>query len=340
MSKTIYLHIGTHKTGTTSVQNFSVEVRDALMRMGILYPMGMRPVLQHMLPGHHLLPWELFGHPIRKNYYVKHATHFENLWDDLIREIDASPCPVVVLSSEEFDRLSEDEVYALQSRLSAYRVEIVAYLRRKDTYFESMYQTDVLHHKERRDIDQYIEALPIPKAYVGFVDRWKRVFGETHVHVKAFCRNSLKSGNVIVDFYHQIGFDVVSLYEDYMQTPKAKSFANANVTLPLQYIQAYLSLERMGASEASLDLVRKLAHRMRHEETPPYHFLSYERRRILIDETMAEFNALGLEIDEVACFSLREEGSKVIEQGGDSGLEYLLSDMIGLIDSMRKKQRR
>jgi hypothetical protein len=38
MTKTIYLHIGIPKTGTTAIQNFFFQKREDLKNYGLLYP--------------------------------------------------------------------------------------------------------------------------------------------------------------------------------------------------------------------------------------------------------------------------------------------------------------
>src|SRR5262249_3476238 len=62
--RTCYLHIGTHKTGTTSIQVALDGARDALKRRGVLYPQAGRAD-DRAAPGHHKLSHELYGGPSR-----------------------------------------------------------------------------------------------------------------------------------------------------------------------------------------------------------------------------------------------------------------------------------
>ena len=57
----ILLHIGTHKTGTTSLQAFFFLNRDQLKKSSsILYPETGSPRVQHEAKyGHHLLAWSI-----------------------------------------------------------------------------------------------------------------------------------------------------------------------------------------------------------------------------------------------------------------------------------------
>lgn len=56
----IILHIGTHKTGTTTLQRFCASASDALAERGILYPRSARP-RYGPTAGHHLIPWSIRG---------------------------------------------------------------------------------------------------------------------------------------------------------------------------------------------------------------------------------------------------------------------------------------
>ena len=60
--KTVYLHIGTHRTGSTSIQRFLANVEEALAKRGVIYPKTGRPDTDWSNRyGHHLLHWSLVG---------------------------------------------------------------------------------------------------------------------------------------------------------------------------------------------------------------------------------------------------------------------------------------
>jgi hypothetical protein len=88
--RTTYIHIGTHKTGTTSIQWALNRHREALERRGFLYPRAGVPA-EH--DGHHNIGWELYGGAA---FRAEHGST-----DDLLEEIRASERDVV-LSSELF----------------------------------------------------------------------------------------------------------------------------------------------------------------------------------------------------------------------------------------------
>lgn len=59
MTKSIYIHIGPHKTGTTTLQFSLFLNKDKLKKNGILYPDS--GIISAKLPGHHNLAWEILG---------------------------------------------------------------------------------------------------------------------------------------------------------------------------------------------------------------------------------------------------------------------------------------
>ena len=82
MQKTIFLHIGANKTGTTSIQKQLAEHRDLLEREGVLYPRTAQAGSVH-----YPLSWGLgLGHPPEQ---YKHSPEH---WLNVINEIQQSDC--------------------------------------------------------------------------------------------------------------------------------------------------------------------------------------------------------------------------------------------------------
>lgn len=77
--KTVYLHIGTHRTGSTSIQRFLANGEEALADRGVIYPKTGRPDTEWSNRyGHHLLHWSLVG---------KNGVSSDQVWRDLQEEI-------------------------------------------------------------------------------------------------------------------------------------------------------------------------------------------------------------------------------------------------------------
>ena len=106
--KTIFVHIGTHKTGTTSIQSFMRRYARQLSQSGILVP---RSGTLSWNGGHHNIAWEIRSDP----HLEPHAGGV----DDLIVELEAARENVAVISSEDFEYLVQypDRLRQFHARL-------------------------------------------------------------------------------------------------------------------------------------------------------------------------------------------------------------------------------
>ena len=139
MRPTCYLHVGTHKTGTTSLQVFLTSNEARLTRAGLYVPRAGRP--WPPLSGHHNVAWELSADP---RFDPRHGT-----LADVVGEIAAARAPVACLSSEDFEYL-HDEPPRLRSLSDAlgsigYDAKAIVYVRPQADYAESLYPTLVQH---------------------------------------------------------------------------------------------------------------------------------------------------------------------------------------------------
>jgi hypothetical protein len=128
-----FLHIGTHKTGTTSIQHLLGLNTSALVQRGYLYPQAGRP---EPLPGHHNLAWEIAGdYRFRSDY---------GTIDDLIREVKHRP-EDVILSSEDFEcslyNISKFSGFISLLQSSGFAVTVILYVRKQADYLPRIYLT-------------------------------------------------------------------------------------------------------------------------------------------------------------------------------------------------------
>jgi len=206
----LYLHIGTEKTGTTSVQNFFAAHREVLQKHGILYPRSVGrenhralAVLAQNRTGTAL--WEKLG--IRDTgEFVRFRQEVEV---SLADELAAGGAPKTIMSNEHCSsRLRSDaEVEALRRFLAQFfdEIYVVVYLRRQDDFVVSTYSTEV------RLGDTEPLAFPKDKVissrydYWELLSRWARVFGRDRVICRKFEQSGLVAGNVIDDVLRATG---------------------------------------------------------------------------------------------------------------------------------------
>lgn len=132
--KKCYIHIGVHKTGTTSIQMLLGKHRAALRKHGISVPVAgnaWSPDVGY----HHNIAFELNG----DSRYVPGKGGLA----ELFRELEQESCPTVVISSEDlcFTMRDEAKLSRLRNPLVAmgYQVEWIIYFRTYPEWAESAY---------------------------------------------------------------------------------------------------------------------------------------------------------------------------------------------------------
>lgn len=188
MAKRAVLHIGTHKTGTTSFQAMLADDEDGrFAAVGLCYPMAGRVEW-----GHHGLANELLqpgaadpaGDPLGQ----------------LTAELRESDKPAVILSSENFSVLfgRPERLEALRQALAAAAVdvEVIAVLRNPADYLESLY-VELLKFDLQEQLDEFV-AGALARGVVGLGPReycldytrllgpFAQVFGPASVHTLAY----------------------------------------------------------------------------------------------------------------------------------------------------------
>ena len=194
--KQLFLHIGSHKTGTTFVQNSLAKNPGALKQMGLLYP---RAGL--IYEAHFRLCWELKDPELQDRPLDGLPS-----WAKLLEEIAAGPEPRVVLSAEEFGLgLDPTRLEALKAH---HDVQVVFYLRSPDSYMESFYNQFVKDFgtRESRSIETYIAEQEL-----WFLDTmrilrpWIELFGPEAIRLRLFGRDHLPDG-ILADFLRTLGY--------------------------------------------------------------------------------------------------------------------------------------
>ncbi|MDP2901793.1 MAG: hypothetical protein Q8N96_01595 [Methylovulum sp.] len=204
MTKTIFLHIGIPKTGTSSIQNFFYQKREELKSHGLLYPITASSGLG---TEHYLLSDALgFGKKHRVNEREKELSDMAR---SLEKEIKKSSAHSVLFSSECF--YIPNDIEPVKAFFSDYEVCIVVYLRRHDTWWPSAYSQTVKTVKSppwNRSIEAYInfsKNRPQRPSYRTLVDRWAKVFGKENMIIRPY-EGQQNQPDLIADILTAINF--------------------------------------------------------------------------------------------------------------------------------------
>ena len=134
MRKRIFIHIGTHRTGSASIQYFLNQNRAALKAAGILVPHAGTGIATAPM-GHHNIAYELCGDP----NFDRNLPHTAQL----IAELCAAREEVAVISSANLQFLHRfpEKLKSLDTDLDAagYARIYLVYFRNPEAYFLSMF---------------------------------------------------------------------------------------------------------------------------------------------------------------------------------------------------------
>ncbi len=178
--QTLYIHIGYHKTGTTSLQSLLDQNAPALLDMGVFYP-------------------DTIGDG-KRSYFGKHLQFYLDLKaahsdsgdmvapvEAMAKAIIASGAPMAMISEESFSGIPDAIMDALAQFRTWFNVKIIACLRGQDSYLQSFYQQSIRDFGETRDFPEFIRANEWPRLhYAAALQRWADRFGVENLHVLSF----------------------------------------------------------------------------------------------------------------------------------------------------------
>jgi hypothetical protein len=196
-SRTLILHIGTVKTGTTALQKFFALNRDVLRARGILYPEN-----KNKAHAHHRISWcFVVRDGIPKPHWPKDIQRPTKEWDFLLRQITEG---TGLISSEHLVRNRLSVIREIRNLTRDFQVKIVVYWRRRDGLEDSWY------NQLTKGGDNCLR--PSPREGLTskkHLDMWAEVFGRENIIVRPYERGQLYKGDVLADFLHHIfGFEM------------------------------------------------------------------------------------------------------------------------------------
>ncbi|ABI66765.1 hypothetical protein Mmar10_2477 [Maricaulis maris MCS10] len=169
--KCLHLHIGSHKTGSTSIQRYFSHFRDYMLRKyGVDYPVNLFP-----------------NYPIQHSELRRFALEgdVEGLRDCFSKLAASSSDPdnlQILMSGEDMSALSRKQVNWLVAVARDFFDEINTYLilRDKRAYFLSQIKHQYVYDR-KLDVFGFLKTLEFFPNDV--VRSWKEAIGEEHVHV-------------------------------------------------------------------------------------------------------------------------------------------------------------
>lgn len=178
----LILHVGTPKTGTTSLQKYLEKKQSKLRRKGILYPKNILNITNPSAPRHH---W------FEKNLLSTHVDFFLENFKNIVTQVDEST-HTIVLSSEgiysQWWSFPDESIELLRVLNELFQVEVWVWFREPCEFVESFYKQCIRNPRivgnpcygkdlsiaEMLDRGWFTKHLD----YKGFVDDCENVFSE------------------------------------------------------------------------------------------------------------------------------------------------------------------
>lgn len=205
----LILHIGTHKTGTSSLQEFLRNNEEVLARKGIYYAR-----ISKTKNANRLAKWVIFKQRKKVKSFIE--DHMQRA-----REINAH---TLLISAESFFAMVKNFIQFKDNEISDYweseteavnffrdvlpaesAIKIVAYLRRQDRFIESYYSQAIKTHSVDLSIDEFRIFMNEALDYWRHMKVWNAVFPDCRVYTydsvlpnitQHFCRNVLELQNI------------------------------------------------------------------------------------------------------------------------------------------------
>ncbi|MCR4842390.1 MAG: hypothetical protein K5840_03890 [Eubacterium sp.] len=209
---TLYIHIGTPKTGTTAIQLFMSGNEEALKAQNTIYPrLGKKGHLVRVeRNGHWLCDVEDSEGNIKAN---------TKLINDLCNEYEN-----VVLSDEgvwNYSARNPEFWHVVEREFSKYDFDykVVVYLRRQDDYAYSHYLQQIqTRNKYKFTLKKYLDGCITGEKnwndYFAYLDNLSSIIGKDRIIVRPYERSEFRNGSIIQDFFDVIGIEMTDDFKE------------------------------------------------------------------------------------------------------------------------------
>lgn len=246
LMKTLYIHIGTHKTGSSTLQLFFYQNRERLKQLGFFYPtegtyykpLGMKASKKG---GQCFLVFAMTG--LYPDWF-KLNDQYPQKKEECIKEIREHILPYqdyadILISTEHFFRkVKPEDILAIFEGMN-FNLKLIIYLRRQDHFLESLYNQSTKNARYQDSFEQFVnQQIQDKGSYCYFYPKlleFASIFGQENIIVRPFEIGQFYHQNLIEDFLNILGLSL----DETFSLP-----AYQNESLPTELIQLMVLLQQ------------------------------------------------------------------------------------------------
>lgn len=227
------IHIGSGKTGTSSIQRFLDVNRSGLAEHGVLYPLspGRR---RHVRLGLSLKSDEALATTVswERQQSSSPAEFRRDVRRQLQEEVAESGLPRLLLSDEALFAAPRGELERLRGLVDEIgrSTRLVVYLRRQDDHLCSRYQ-QVVKTGEVRTLAERVETMDLTSTYDyhSRLAAWRSALAPSEVVVRRFEPPHFDGGSIFQDFLDAVGLEA--------QADRMRPVPRANESLDAESVE-------------------------------------------------------------------------------------------------------
>ncbi|WP_174614781.1 hypothetical protein [Virgibacillus ihumii] len=236
------LHIGTEKTGTTTIQNGLRLNKEKLYKKGYFVPeslSGKLGICNHVKLACYAMNDRKMNN-LRKlegiNQPKQLANYRQKVLDHFQEELDGTNASTVVMSNEHCSSrlIQEKEIRRLKEFLDRFfeEVKIIVYFRRQEELLISGYSTGISTGSEQKLMspEQYSQEVN-RYDYYQMLEKWSTVFGKENIDVNVY-----EGNDVFADFMSNFSIKRVKKpkkkYNTSLNLPKLEFLRRMNKYVP------------------------------------------------------------------------------------------------------------
>lgn len=244
----LILHIGRHKSGTSSLQQFLFDNSDRLESLGWYYPASSNGKIAHHDLASYYCPNQV------RDLTNPEKNDLEKVVKDYWRRVKSKPASVI--SSENFQNARPD---LLRDDLQGMDVEIVIYLREIIDYFQSAYAQFIKAQKSAVLMQDYLTNT-FKVDYGQFLSGWRTSFPEAKITVCPY--PEIKKGfSIVDDFFKNTSLNPLhkALQDGSFRPSMTKSISIYGDLLAFKYLLNMTEFETVINSGSLYKLMEKAA---------------------------------------------------------------------------------